>query len=339
VTSYMGNKRLCEFDLSAEKPTPFDFQSLLSLSLFSQNKHPLFRLAASVPRKQQQGAEVRDKDCEAAALLDEFKQEEKKTSQKDPRYYEHCGPFGETLLHTACLFGNIKIAEHLLKEHANKSIFLGQYFIDAQYQKEPYMGETALHIAIVRGDIPLVETLLHYGANRRKKCHGEIFKPPAGLYLGELPLSFAACIGGNIDNKRIFDLIMREEKADPAYIALIKRPAKVTYLRSHHILAETDLENGNTLLHLLVMKSDIAMYDYITKMYSDDCESLQLELMENNDHLTPVKLSAKLGNPKFFDYLMKKRRKSHWIYGIQLLCVTYCLLCVLTTTPFLCRSP
>lgn len=99
---------------------------------------------------------------------------------------------------------------------------------------------------------------------------------------GELPLSLAACT--NQPNVVSFLMDNPHRKADP-----------------------TDKDSqGNTVLHTLVVIADNTTEntDMIVKMYDDiliqhhkleKTSKVQLEAIENNKGLTPLKLAAKLG--------------------------------------------
>jgi len=81
------------------------------------------------------------------------------------------------------------------------------------------------------------------------------------------------------------------------------------------LLAQRDTQLGNTVLHVLAMKGNIEMYNYIITEYEEMCDACDLENMTNNAGHTPLALAATLGQVEFFDYIMKRRRLLHWEYG------------------------
>jgi len=247
---------------------------------------------------------------------------------------EHLGPFGETLLHIACLYNQNDIAEFLVatrvqRDHAEK-------LLDARYQEQPYRGETALHIAIAQGNVSLVKLLLKNKADINGRCVGSFFRGSTGIYTGELPQSFAAAIPtSNNSNKDIFDLLMAHVAEDPnsrprhddkegddrlkAGISQLNHKARAQYDQ----LAEVDEEaydhpeyKGNTTFHVLVITGNIDMYEHIVSKYSQ--VSLLVEKKKNARGLTPLALAAKLGLPEFFQYLVMRTKISHWNYGLFL---------------------
>jgi len=210
--------------------------------------------------------------------------------------------------------------------------------INQQYLEQPYRGETALHMAIAKGNIPLVDLLLENGASLTKRCTGNFFRLPRGLYVGELPHSFAACVATQNDsNRELFDKLMEytatksleenpvkeggpEESGRTAEeVAKMRerRRAVIAQGAKRELLKNADAAEGetkgNSVFHVLVLTGNLDMYSYIVNRYHDI--AIEVEGQRNEAKLTPLTLSASVGNPKFFDYLVMKRKITHWQFG------------------------
>ncbi|XP_015259487.1 PREDICTED: transient receptor potential cation channel subfamily V member 1-like, partial [Cyprinodon variegatus] len=188
-------------------------------------------------------------------------------------------------------------------------------FINAAYTDDCYKGQTALHVAIERRAFDYVKLLVEKGADVQAKASGTFFQRnlKLGFYFGELPLSLAACT----NQPEIVSFLMENpyRKADP-----------------------TDKDTqGNTVLHTLVVIADntpenteivASMYDKILvqhyKLNKDS--NVQLESIENNNGLTPLKLAAKLGKIGLFRHILNReftdketwrlsRKFIEWVYG------------------------
>uniref|UniRef100_A0A3Q2QE29 Ion transport domain-containing protein n=1 Tax=Fundulus heteroclitus TaxID=8078 RepID=A0A3Q2QE29_FUNHE len=156
--------------------------------------------------------------------------------------------------------------------------------INAAYTDPCYKGQTALHVAIERRSFDYVKLLVQKGADVQATANGTFFQRNAGLgfYFGELPLSLAACT--NQPEMVSFLMENPDRRADPT---------------------QRDSQ-GNTVLHILVVIADDStentevvanMYDRILVQHYKLSKGgrVQLEWMENNEGLTPLKLAAKLG--------------------------------------------
>ncbi|XP_051254557.1 transient receptor potential cation channel subfamily V member 1 isoform X1 [Dicentrarchus labrax] len=188
-------------------------------------------------------------------------------------------------------------------------------FINASYEDPCYKGQTALHIAIERRSFDHVKLLVQKGADVQAKANGKFFQRNAGLgfYFGELPLSLAACT----NQPNIVSFLMENP-----------------YRRAD--LTDKDSQ-GNTVLHSLVVLADneTENTDMIARMYDDILiqdnkletkRKVQLEEIENNQGLTPLKLAAKLGKIGLFKHMLHRefveeemsplsRKFTEWVYG------------------------
>uniref|UniRef100_A0A669CIM9 Ion transport domain-containing protein n=1 Tax=Oreochromis niloticus TaxID=8128 RepID=A0A669CIM9_ORENI len=158
-----------------------------------------------------------------------------------------------------------------------------------------------------------VKLLVQKGADVEAKANGEFFQRHAeiGFYFGELPLSLAACT----NQPDIVSFLMENPY----------RRADVTDRDSR----------GNTVLHTLVVIADntkentdiiAKVYDEILVQHNKLDKKVQLEEIENNDSMTPLKLAAKLGKIELFRHMLHRefmdeetrplsRKFTEWVYG------------------------
>ncbi|XP_029436598.1 transient receptor potential cation channel subfamily V member 6-like [Rhinatrema bivittatum] len=196
------------------------------------------------------------------------------------------GAVGETALHVAVLYDNLEAAKALLE--------VAPDLINEPISSELYEGQTALHIAAVNQNLNLVMELVSRGADvSSPRATGTFFRysPDNLIYFGEHILSFAACMGN--------EMIVR---------VLIENGAD---LRVQDSL-------GNTVLHNLTLQpSEIfstQIYDLILT-YDKGDRGLPLDMVLNNNFLTPLKLAAVEGNTVMFQHLLQNRKHIQWTFG------------------------
>ncbi|KAM9732674.1 transient receptor potential cation channel subfamily V member 1-like isoform 2-T3 [Menidia menidia] len=177
-------------------------------------------------------------------------------------------------------------------------------------------GKTALLKALLNlkeGRNDTVEFLLDVAENTGdlEKLINASYTDPR--YRGELPLSLAACT----NQPKVVEFLLENphNRADPTL---------------------TDSQ-GNTVLHALIVIADNTPEntDMITRMYDNiliqhhklqEKGSVQLEEIENNQGLTPLKLAAKLGRIGLFRHMLNRefedeetrnlsRKFTEWVYG------------------------
>lgn len=171
-----------------------------------------------------------------------------------------------------------------------------------------------MHIAIERRSFEHVKLLVQKGADVQAKANGKFFQRNAGLgfYFGKslkVPRSYnlySGILWPNCVIKFIFVCPIGELPLSLA--ACTNQPNIVSFLMENPYrradLTDKDSQ-GNTVLHTLVVIADnttdntdmtARMYDEILIQHNKlQDKRIQLEAIENNQGLTPLKLAAKLG--------------------------------------------
>uniref|UniRef100_A0A8C5APG6 Transient receptor potential cation channel, subfamily V, member 1 n=1 Tax=Gadus morhua TaxID=8049 RepID=A0A8C5APG6_GADMO len=207
--------------------------------------------------------------------------------------------------------GKNKVVEYLLEISSRMGDV--EVFVNAAYKDVYYEGHTSLHIAIERRSIEYVKLLVSKGADVHARAFGKFFQQQKGpsFYFGELPLSLAACTN---------------------------QPAVVDYLmENEHHPADVRQQDprGNTVLHALVLVADnspengrfvTAMYDHILTATAHLHPKWRLEVVKNQQGLTPIQLAAKTGKIDLFRHILHRefqsgptkhlsRKFTEWVYG------------------------
>nr|BAA99538.1 calcium transporting protein homolog [Mus musculus] len=196
------------------------------------------------------------------------------------------GAMGETALHIAALYDNLEAAM-VLMEAAPELVF-------EPMTSELYEGQTALHMAVINQNVNLVRALLARRASVSARATGSVFTtgPYKPHYYGEHPLSFAACVGSEGDGR-----LLIEHGAD---------------IRAQGLSGKYEYYN----ILILQPNKTFACQMYNLLLSYDGGDHLKsLELVPNNQGLTPFKLAGVEGNIVMFQHLMQKRKHIQWTYG------------------------
>ncbi|XP_017176953.1 transient receptor potential cation channel subfamily V member 5 isoform X2 [Mus musculus] len=160
-----------------------------------------------------------------------------------------------------------------------------QHDQNCDFRQRGALGETALHVAALYDNLDAAIMLME--AAPYLVTESTLCEP----FVGEHPLSFAACVG----SEEIVRLLI-EHGAD--------------------IRAQDSL--GNTVLHILVLQPNktfaCQMYNLLLS-YDGGDHLKSLELVPNNQGLTPFKLAGVEGNTVMFQHLMQKRKRIQWSFG------------------------
>eukprot|EP00106_Octopus_bimaculoides_P008929 XP_014776371.1 PREDICTED: transient receptor potential cation channel subfamily V member 5-like [Octopus bimaculoides] len=249
---------------------------------------------------------ISSKENQGKRFLQKNKTDEEETD--DPKMYRHVcwkfdelGTVGETILHM-CLLNSTSTHADLAK----RLIRLFPVLINDIYQSEEYYGENVLHMAIVNEDPAMVKFLLDHGVDYHQRCYGNFFCPDdqkdsrtdnwdheevdvcletnfeGYTYWGEYPLAFAACV----------------EQEECVRILCAKG-------------ANPNLQdsNGNTIMHILVIKTKLKMF---LLLYSFGARLS----IKNRQGLTPLALAAKLARKEMYDHIINLERDQYWEYGV-----------------------
>uniref|UniRef100_A0A8D9AWS3 Transient receptor potential cation channel subfamily V member 6 n=1 Tax=Cacopsylla melanoneura TaxID=428564 RepID=A0A8D9AWS3_9HEMI len=223
---------------------------------------------------------------------------------------QYRGSLGETLLHVLIICDtklHTRLARTLLKCFPR----LAQDVVEG----EEYLGASALHLAIAYANNELVADLIEAGANVTQRAIGSFFLPRdqqtprptrhtdyEGLaYLGEYPLSWAACCS----NESVYNLLI-DSGAHP--------DAKDSF--------------GNMILHMVVVNDKLDMFGYALRHPKTPASNGIL----NNDGFTPLTLSCQLGRADVFREMLELSCKEFWRYS-NITCSAYPLNALDTLLP------
>ncbi|GAB1607822.1 transient receptor potential cation channel subfamily V member 5-like [Argonauta hians] len=249
---------------------------------------------------------ISTKDNQNKRFLQKNKSDEEEGD--NPKMYRHycwhideLGTVGETILHL-CLLNSTSTHADLAK----RLIRLFPVLINDIYISEEYYGENVLHMAIVNEDPAMVKFLLDHGVDYHQRCYGNFFCPDdqkdsrtdnwdheevdvcletnfeGYTYWGEYPLAFAACV---------------------------EQEESVRILCAKGCNPNLQDSNGNTIMHILVIKSKLKMF---LLLYSFGA---QLSI-KNRQDLTPLALAAKLARKEMYDHIINLERDQYWEYGV-----------------------
>ncbi|XP_046567437.1 LOW QUALITY PROTEIN: transient receptor potential cation channel subfamily V member 5-like [Haliotis rubra] len=257
------------------------------------------------------GKEKREKAKELA-MIDMILQDGESTGTymqhkpQERKYREVCwnlesrGQVGETILHL-CLLNSSAIHADLAK----RLLRLYPQLINDIYNGEEYYGENCLHMVITNEDPAMVKFLLDLGADYHGRCCGNFFCPDdqkdsrtdsldhewvqvrektnyeGHVYLGEYPLSFAACLG----QEECLRLLLAKG-ADP----------------------NLQDNNGNTVMHMLVIHDKKEMFDLLHGL------GARLDI-KNRQGLTPLTLASKLARKDMYEHILEIEREVFWLFG------------------------
>ncbi|CAK8683420.1 unnamed protein product [Clavelina lepadiformis] len=239
------------------------------------------------------------------------------------------GALGETALHV-CFLNNTIVHNLLAKQIIN--VFPNM--LHDIYLGDEYYGENCLHMAIANEDIEMVNFIMRVSKqhkielNIQERCCGKFFCPydqkqtrrdmpdseivdvasttdyKGLVYWGEYPLSFAAC-----SNQKDVVRLLLKKGAD--------------------LFAKDN--NGNNVLHMMVIHNNKEMFDFCYQNAQPDMQDDFLE-KRNKQGLTPLTLAAKLANKAMLDHILELKRDIAWVFG-DVTCAHYPLSDIDTINP------
>ncbi|XP_017777192.1 PREDICTED: uncharacterized protein LOC108563119 [Nicrophorus vespilloides] len=223
---------------------------------------------------------------------------------------QYRGSLGETLIHVLIICDtkiHTRIARTLIRCFPKLAIDV--------VEGEEYLGAGSLHLAIAYNNNELVQDLVEAGVNVNQRAVGSFFLPrdqqkpkPAkhtdyeGLaYLGEYPLSWAACCA----NESVYNLLLDSE-------------------------ANPDFQDnfGNMILHMVVVCDKLDMFGYALRHPRLPASNG----IQNKAGLTPLTLACKLGRAEVFREMLELSAKEFWRYS-NITCSAYPLNALDTLLP------
>ena len=220
--------------------------------------------------------------------------------QRDPSALQKRDPVGATPLHMMLLFNteaHRRMACEVIAAYPERCA--------DQYGPGDYEGENGLHIAVINGDVELVQLLVKACPELlTHRATGPFFQPGGYCYYGELPLSFAVCTGQSAMVRVLLDA-----GAD---------------------LLAADNANGNSALHMAVLRDQPEMFDLLVDEWRTRGSPqppagphLQcLSDLPNRHGQTALALAGECGSPETFDHILTFKGKRVWRYG-EVQCTLY----------------
>nr|XP_045581773.1 uncharacterized protein LOC123745342 [Procambarus clarkii] len=222
------------------------------------------------------------------------------------------GSLGETLLHVLIMCdtkAHTRVAKILLRCFPKLAVDV--------VEGEEYLGASALHLAIAYSNNELVTILVAAGADFTQRAVGSFFLPkdqqvtcPPGpentdyeglAYLGEYPLSWAACLGNETVYNKLLDF-----GADPN--------AQDSF--------------GNMILHMVVVCNQLGMFSYALRHPRLPAQDGIMNLAG----LTPLTLACRLARSTIFKEMLELTCIEFWRYS-NITCSAYPLNALDTIRP------
>jgi len=208
------------------------------------------------------------------------------------------GAVGDIPLHVCFLYnGSGPKATQICMDMARFMMEMNPDILIEPYKGQLYTGENILHIAIVNRNHELAVELAKLNQDLLSgQAKGTFFQFGSRCYFGEYPLAFAAAT----NQLKLFDAL---------------------FALAPGLLNEQD-SNGNTILHVLVIRNLKKAYTHVKETWkkhflsdSDPKPEPALWNIKNSEGLTPFLLAAKLGSKEMFEFLLEEGKEVQWSYG------------------------
>jgi ankyrin repeat protein len=232
---------------------------------------------------------IRDKDEKRKlALIKKYINENERDGGKE--LMKKTDPAGATPLLFSLLLKQREIGKYFIEQFPERA--LDKYTAGYEDTGE-YEGENALHLAIVNNDLAIVKKLIELDEKLLwGKAIGPFFQHPKKCYYGELPLSFAVCLG---------------------HLDIVKYLLSLNDELARKLLKAQDDCLGNTALHMAVHRNKIDMYDELVKLYEKF--GVNVNDLRNHKKQSVFTYAAEVGKKETFLHLMDKRKQIIWNFG------------------------